>query len=70
MSAQSVETLLARLYTDDELRRDFLRDPVAVARAAGLDEREARAMGAMDRAGLEMAAESYSRKRRGSPRKC
>jgi hypothetical protein len=70
MSAAALETLLARLYTDEALRRDFLRDPGAVARSAGLDEAQVRAMQAMDRTGLEMAAQSYSRKRRGSPRTC
>jgi hypothetical protein len=70
MSAAAVETLLARLYTDDDLLRDFLRDPAGVARGAGLDEREAAGMAAMDRAGLEMAAASYSRKRPGNRRKC
>jgi hypothetical protein len=70
VSAQAVEIFLARLYTDEELRHEFLGNAVAVARASGLDETEAAAMAAMDRTGLEMAAESYSRKRHGSRRKC
>ena len=65
MSAAAVEILLARLYTDPEVRRDFLRDPAGVARAAGLEAGEVAAMQAIDRAGLEMAAESYRRKRMG-----
>jgi hypothetical protein len=63
MSAAAVETLLARLYSDDALRREFLADPGRIARAAGLDPAEVTAMAAIDRTGLEMAAESYSRKR-------
>jgi len=70
MSAAAVETLLARLYSDADCLGAFLEDPVRVSRAAGLDEREAEGMAAMDRTGLEMAAESYSRKRLGIPRKC
>ena len=70
MSAQSVEILLARLYSDADFLRDFLVDPVGVARAAGLDPPEAAAMAAMDRTGLAMAAESYSRKRLGIRRRC
>lgn len=69
MSA-AVETLLARLYSDAGCLREFLEDPVRVARAAGLDEREAAGMAAMDRAGLAMAAGSYSRKRLGTRGKC
>ena len=63
MSAVAVETLLARLYTDAALRRDFLRDPRGVAREAGLDRQEIEAFVAIDRVGLEMAAESYEHKR-------
>jgi hypothetical protein len=70
VSAAAVETLLARLYSDADCLRDFVEDPLRVSRAAGLDEREAAGMAAMDRTGLEMAAESYSRKRPGNPRKC
>jgi hypothetical protein len=65
VSAAAVETLLARLYADADFRRDFLLDPKGVARAAGLDTDEAAAMEAIDRTGLEMAAESYRRKRLG-----
>lgn len=63
MSAAAVEILLARLYADAKLRSDFLRDPGAVARAAGLEPAEVAAMQAIDRVGLEMAADSYERKR-------
>ena len=63
MSAAAVETLLARLYTDAELRCEFLREPGEVALRAGLDAAEVAAMAAIDRIGLEMAGESYARKR-------
>jgi hypothetical protein len=63
MSAAAVETLLARLYTDDGLRRRFLDDTVAVALRMGLDDEEAAAFARIDRVGLAMAAESYARKR-------
>ena len=65
MSAAGIEVLLARLYADAGLRSEFLRAPAAVARAAGLDPHEVAAMQAIDRVGLEMAAESYERKRAG-----
>jgi hypothetical protein len=65
VSAAAVETLLARLYADADFRREFLLDPRRVALAAGLDAVEAAAMQSIDRTGLEMAAESYRRKRLG-----
>ena len=65
MSAPALEALLARLYTDDDVRAQFLAAPLAYARAAGLDEAEASALVAIDRAGLEMAAASIGHKRAG-----
>jgi hypothetical protein len=65
MSAQAVETLLARLYSEPQYRRTFLQAPRQTARAAGLDEAEAQALARIDRVGLELAAESYARKRAG-----
>ena len=63
MSAAGIEALLAHLYTDEALRARFLASPRAVACEAGLAEDEARALEAIDRVGLELAAESYARKR-------
>lgn len=63
MSAAAAEMLLARLYADASLRREFLRDPRRVAGDAGLDKKEIEAFAAIDRLGLELAAESYERKR-------
>jgi len=63
MKPLSLEVMLARLYTDPALRAAFLANPVAVSRRLGLDEDTARALQRIDRAGLELAAESYARKR-------
>jgi hypothetical protein len=63
MSSPALETLLARLYTDDALRDAFLREPRAQALLQGLSPQEADAMASMDRVGLQMAAASYRAKR-------
>ena len=63
MSMERVEALLARLYTDAELRARFLADPLSVSCGAGLDENEAASLQAIDRVGLELAADSYAHKR-------
>ncbi|MEF2265489.1 hypothetical protein V3C40_01740 [Janthinobacterium sp. LS2A] len=63
MSSPALETLLARLYTDDALRAAFLLEPLAQALQHGLSPEEAEAMAAMDRIGLQMAAASYRAKR-------
>jgi hypothetical protein len=63
MSARSVESLLARLYTDAVLRREFLADPQGLARREGLGDAEVAGMVAVDRECLELAAASYARKR-------
>lgn len=65
MSAQALEAFLARLYTDASLRAQFLAAPLEHARAAGLDEADAQALVAIDRAGLAMAAASFGHKRAG-----
>ena len=62
MSAR-LEAVLARLYVDPDTRRRFVADPPGVARDAGLDESETAALIAIDRTGLELAAESFARKR-------
>jgi hypothetical protein len=63
VNAAALERFLARLYTDDALRRAFLAQPDAVARAAGLDEATAQQLMQIDREGLALAADSYARKR-------
>ncbi len=63
MSARSVEILLARLYSDESLLRQFLASPLATARSHGLSEDEAIAFASVDAADLQLAAHSYARKR-------
>jgi hypothetical protein len=62
-SAVRLERFLARLYTDPAVRAAFLADPRAVALAAGLSEEDADALARIDRVGLELAADSFERKR-------
>jgi hypothetical protein len=61
--AARVEALLARLYTDTAARDRWLADPDGESRRAGLDDAACAAMRAIDRPGLELAAESFTRKR-------
>lgn len=63
MSSVQLETFLARLYTDEAMRRRFLAAPEAEARAAGLAEPEVHALVAIDRTGLQLAAASFAQKR-------
>jgi hypothetical protein len=63
MSAADLEAFLARIYVDEQVRLDFLREPYGEAIRAGLSEQEARALERIDRTGLELAAESFARKR-------
>ena len=63
MSGASLEGFLARLYTDKEARARFLADPRGEATRAGLSDAESDALERIDRAGLEMAARSFERKR-------
>jgi len=65
--AVRLEALLARLYTDAALRRAFEADPLALARAHGLDEADAQALARIDREGLMLAARSFEAKRAGAP---
>ena len=63
--SRALEALLARLYVDAQALPAFLADPVAAARAAGLD---AEAMTHLDRRGLVLAARSFAHKRAGKGR--
>jgi Aromatic-ring-opening dioxygenase LigAB, LigA subunit len=62
MSA-ALERFLAQLYTDRDARARFAADPRAEAQRAGLSDAESAALERIDRAGLEMAARSFERKR-------
>ena len=63
MSTVTLETYLARLYTDPAALEWFLADPAGATRAAGLAQVDADALCKIDRAWLCMAASSYTRKR-------
>jgi uncharacterized protein len=58
-----IEALLARIYTDEELRARFLAAPEEVAMHENLSAEDVTALAAIDRTGLEMAASSFARKR-------
>ena len=62
MSAR-FEAFLARIYVDSEARLRFLADPRAAATDAGLSPEEMDAAEKIDRLGLQMAANSFERKR-------
>jgi hypothetical protein len=63
VSAERIEALLARICVDPQARARFLADPRAEARRAGLDEADRDALAAIDVVGLELAADSFARKR-------
>lgn len=63
MSSSQLEEFLARLYTDEGLRYQFLHDPLGVATAAKLNAEEVNAMCGIDQIGLQMAAVSFESKR-------
>jgi hypothetical protein len=60
---QNMERFLASLYVDAELRARFLVEPREEARLAGLNPAQCDALAAIDRVGLQMAADSFKRKR-------
>jgi len=65
MSSPQLETFLAHLYTDAGLREAFLHDPRATAGNAALSVDDVEALCRIDRAGLQMAAHSFEKKREG-----
>ncbi|HJW93545.1 MAG TPA: hypothetical protein VJ901_08000 [Thermoanaerobaculia bacterium] len=52
------------MYVDETLRARFLADPIGESRRAGFDEVTSQRLAQIDREGLELAAESFARKRR------
>lgn len=62
MSAEVVELVLAKLYTDDQLRELFLQDPLLVLNQFKLSADEKLALKEIDRAGLVMASASIKSK--------
>ena len=63
MSAQKFEAFLAKLYVDDQARSRFLADPRQEAISGGLTDDDCAALEKIDFVGLELAAESFARKR-------
>ena len=63
MNTPALERFLAGIYVDAEARARFLAAPYEEAKRAGLPEEQCRALEAIDRVGLEMAAHSLSRRR-------
>jgi hypothetical protein len=63
MNNVKFEQFLAQLYVDPALRERFLAEPLAEASRAGLSEEQCRALAAIDRVGLNMAARSFAHKR-------
>lgn len=63
MSSPQLEAFLVRLYTDAQLREQFLIAPRAVASAANLTPDEVDAMCQIDRIGLQLASASIASKR-------
>ena len=59
----TLEAVLARIYTDAAERARFLADPRAYALACGLDPQQASALEQIDRAGLALAAQTFTHKR-------
>jgi len=63
MNAANFEAFLAKLYADDEARARFLADPRAEASRAGLSDEQCLALESIDFAGLQLAADSFAKKR-------
>ena len=63
MNDPKLEKFLATLYVDADARARFLESPREEAARAGLSEPQCQALSEIDRAGLEIAARSFERKR-------
>lgn len=63
MSSRAFEEFYARLLIDQAARHEFMHDPRAAARRAGLTDQECTELEGIDRTGLMMAARSFARKR-------
>jgi hypothetical protein len=67
MSAQKFEAFLAKLYVDNQARSRFLADPRREVLSAGLTEHDCAALEKIDFVGLELASQSFARKRASRP---
>ncbi len=63
MSEQKLEAFLVNLYVDGQARSRFLANPRREALSAGLTEDDCAALEKIDLVGLELAADSFARKR-------
>jgi len=63
MKTEEFEAFLAKLYVDDQARARFLADPRAEANRAGLTAEQCNALESIDTVGLQLAADSFARKR-------
>ncbi len=69
MALAQVQALLARIYTDAEVRERFFAAPRQVGAEFGLTEEEARQLGQMSEGRARFFAESLARKRAGGVRR-
>ena len=63
MSSKDLELFLTELYLDANTRVAFLENPRREAQKKGLSEVDCSTLEKIDRVGLELAAESFKRKR-------
>ena len=63
MSTADIETFLARLYTDADLRARFLESPQEILARESLSAQQRSALAAIDPSELILAADSYRHKR-------
>jgi hypothetical protein len=64
VSLAETQAALARLFTQSDARTDFARDPLALARAAGLDGEEAQRLATLDAPEIARFARGLFAKRR------
>ena len=64
MGLADTQALLAKLFTDKHLRKQFFEDPIAVGTALGLDNGQAAILAGLDPTGVAAFADSLDRKRR------
>lgn len=63
MALAETQALLARLFTDEDLRREFFESPIAVAPRFGLSMHETQRLASIDRREMEAFAQSLIGKR-------
>jgi hypothetical protein len=68
MSSAAIEAFLANIYTNPDACARFKANPLAEASRAGLSAEECSAVANIDWPGLELATQSFARKRHGKAR--